>query len=78
MTFSRSDFHPKKEHSHSHVTDKGRNMERKDLQRWCRLFFEDYYTLFPQKDFLHRFLFDNTSVNFYRSIEFIDYDKITE
>ena len=43
-----------------------------------QVIFEDYYTLFPQKDFLHRFLFDNTSVNFYRSIEFIDYDKITE
>ena len=42
MTFSRSDFHPKKEHSRNYVTDEGGNMDRKDFQRWCRLFFEDY------------------------------------
>ena len=42
MTFSRTDFHPKKEHSRSYVTDEGGNMDRKDFQRWCRLFFEDY------------------------------------
>ena len=27
------DFHPKKEHSRSYVTDEGGNMERKDFQR---------------------------------------------
>ena len=42
MTFSRSDLHPKKEHSRCYVTDEGGNMDRKDFQRWCRLFFEDY------------------------------------
>ena len=42
IRFSRSDFHPKKKHSRSYVTDEGGNMNRKDFQRWCRLLFEDY------------------------------------
>ena len=33
LDFSRSDFHPKKEHSRSYVTDEGGNMDRKDFQR---------------------------------------------
>ena len=42
MTFSRSDLHPKKEHSRNYVTDEGGKMDRKDFQRYLAVGFSQF------------------------------------